>query len=605
MSTLPVFRMRTKVLLLCVSCTLLALGLQALFFQSSASSILYQRERESSRKSLEGMQDELYMWIKAYENDLIKIYNKTDFIRDLSDESLGSISPGELRSRYGRVAYDMAYTVFEAAQGLSAFYVYDSKDGLVSLYRSAATPRSNYPEDIHQNPSAYNALAVSAYVRSDNRVMLVSSYFNRSRGREVVRLVLKIYAQDVSRKIGYLVCDVDSGSFRRIIAKYVFSEGQVVWLQPSGDRPVLLYGEPEKRQSDYYEAASAAIMASRSPEVSSPSVRDSVFFDIPQEKYNLTAFSITPNRLLESSQRALAKNLLVIALLAVVVAAFGAAAISLSLTGPLTRMSKTLKRIRDGETDLRLDSLKADEVGEVGQAVNEMLDKIEALIADEYAAQLLLHETEFKALQAQVNPHFLYNSLDTMAGLAQAKGCPEVGSLCRALSNVFRYSIDSGEGLSTVRDEIVNVKNYMRVMNARMNGAVAIDIGVDTAILEERVPRLCLQPLVENAIVHGLKEARGEKRLSISGESHGGNFLLTVADNGVGMDEAAIEAALSGGAHEALAGSSSIGLRNIDSRIKLLFGAEFGVGVESGPGSGCRVSLTMPSGSSGTKAASL
>jgi sensor histidine kinase YesM len=594
MPAFPAFRMRTKVLLLCVSCTLLALSLQALFFQSSASSILYQRERESSRKSLEGMQDELYMWIKSYENDLIKIYNKSDFIRDLSAESVDSLSPDELRSRYRRESYDMAFTVFDAAQDVSAFYVYDAKDFLVSTYRSAATPRSNYPEDIYQDRNAFNAGAVSAYVRSNRRAMLVSSYFNISRNREVVRLVLKIYAKDVTRKIGYLVCDVDSGSFRRIIAKYVFSEGQIVWLQPSGDRPVFLYGEPEKRQREYYEAATAAVMAGQSPETSTPSVRDSVFFDIPQEKYDLTAFSLTPNRLLESSQRALARNLLVIVFLVVIVAIFGTAVISFTLTRPLTSMAKTLKRIRDGETELRLGSLKADEVGEVGQAVNEMLDKIQALISEEYDAQILLRETEFKALQAQVNPHFLYNSLDTMAGLAQSKGCPEVGTLCRALSNVFRYSIDSADSLSTIRDEIVNVKNYMHVMNARMNGALFIDIRIDTAMLGERVPRLCLQPLVENAIIHGLKDKRGERRLSISGKLRGADFILAVEDNGEGMDESTIEAALSGGPRATLAGSSSIGLRNIDSRIKLLFGAQFGVTVESVPGSGCLVSLSMP-----------
>jgi sensor histidine kinase YesM len=603
MPAFPALRMRTKVLLLCVSCTFLALSLQALFFQSSASSILYRRERESSRKSLEGMQDELYMWIKAYENDLIKIYNMTDFIRDLSDEPADASALAGLRSRYRRVAYDMAFTVFDAAQGVSAFYVYDSKDGLVSSYRSAATPRSNYPEDIYQDRSAFNAGVVSAYVRSDKRTMLVSSYFNRSRNREIVRFVLDIYAKDVTRKIGYLICDVDSGSFRRIIAKYVFSEGQLVWLQPSGDRPVFLYGEPEKRQRDYYETATAAIMAGRSPEDSAPSVRDSVFFDIPQEKYDLTAFSLTPNSLLESSQRALARNLLVIALLVVAVAVFGAAAISLSLTRPLTRMARTLKRIRDGEADLRLDSLKADEVGEVGQAVNQMLDQIKALIAEEYDAQLLLRETEFKALQAQVNPHFLYNSLDTMAGLAQSKGCPEVGTLCRALSNVFRYSIDSADSLSTIRDEIVNVKNYMHVMNARMNGAIILDMRVDPTMLDERVPRLCLQPLVENAIVHGLKDKRGERRLSISGELEGELIILSVQDNGVGMDETTIEAALSGGPRAALSGSSSIGLRNIDSRIKLLFGAQFGVSVKSVPGSGCLVSLSMPRRTDGAKAA--
>ena len=132
-----------------------------------------------------------------------------------------------------------------------------------------------------------------------------------------------------------------------------------------------------------------------------------MLFDIPQEKYDLTAYSLTPQYLLEESQRELTRNLAVIVILVVVAALVSAALVALSLTRPLTRMSRSLKRIRDGETGLRLEGLKSDEIGELGRAVNEMLDRIQSLIAEEYDAKLLLRQTEYKALQAQVNPHFL------------------------------------------------------------------------------------------------------------------------------------------------------------------------------------------------------
>lgn len=411
-----------------------------------------------------------------------------------------------------------------------------------------------------------------------------------------MRFVLKVYAKDANRRIGYLVCDVDPGSFRRIIAKYVFAEGQVAWLQPAGDRVALLYGRGGKRESDSFRAASEAFAAGRSAQEIATSIRGSVFFAIPQEKYDLSAFSLAPNGMLESSQRALARNLLIIASLVVAASAIGGAIVSLSITRPLVTMSRALKRIRDGETSLRLEGLKNDEIGEVGEAVNQMLDRIQALIAEEYDAQLLLRQAKYRSLQAQVYPHFLYNSLDTMAGLAQSRGCPEVGTLCRALSNVFRYSVDSGDSLSTVRDEIVHVKNYMHVMNARMGGAVELDISVDPSLQGERVPRLCLQPLVENAVLHGLKDKRGERRLSISGEAEGEGMRLAVEDNGVGMDEAEVDGLLSGDRRSTLSSGTSIGLRNIDARIKLLFGPSYGASVRSSAGSGFRVSLSMPRG---------
>jgi sensor histidine kinase YesM len=592
MPALNSLRMRTKILALCVSCSLLALCLQALFFQYSAASLLYDRERESSRRSLQSMQDELYMWIKSYENSLIKIYNRTDFLRDLA----GSMSGQELQTKYRRIAYDLAFSVFEAAQGVNAIYVYDSRRALVSFYRSASTPRFNYPEDIYKDSAAYNADLVSAYFGSDRRVMLVSSYYNASRQRDVLRFALKIYGNDIKTKIGYIVCDVDSGGFQRIMEKYVYSSAQVVWLQPSGDRPAFRYGTPQGRETAYYDEAVRRIAGGLWREEEASPSRGSVLFDIPQEKYDLTAFSLTPQYLLEQSQRALARNLLVIALLVIGVAIVSAALVALSLTRPLMRMSKSLKRIRDGETGLRLEALKSDEIGELGTAVNEMLDRIQGLIAEEYDAKLLLKQAEYKALQAQVNPHFLYNSLDTMSGLAASRGCEEVSSLCRALSNIFRYSIDMKEDLATIGSEIVNVKNYMFIMNSRMQNSARLDIRVDTALLGEKVPRLSLQPLIENAILHGLKDKRGERRVAVEGSVSEGRIELAVVDNGVGMDAGQIAGYLSGGAGEALAQSSSIGLRNIDARIKLLFGDRYGVSIESEPGEGCRVALALPLG---------
>ena len=133
------------------------------------------------------MQSELYMWIKSYENDLIKIYNKTDFIGDLSSVGGASSAMADLRDRYRRIAYDLALTVFDASQQVSALYVYGADGSLLSSYLSASTPLSNYPEDIYSDKAAYNADVVSAYILSDRRPMLVSSYFNRSRKREIVR----------------------------------------------------------------------------------------------------------------------------------------------------------------------------------------------------------------------------------------------------------------------------------------------------------------------------------------------------------------------------------------------------------------------------------
>ncbi|HEY9595176.1 MAG TPA: histidine kinase [Spirochaetia bacterium] len=590
------FNLRTKILALSLSCTLVALVLQTVIFQYAASAIVYQQEKEASERSLQNMQEELYAWIKTYENNLIKVYNETDLIRDMS----APLPVEALRRTYNRVAYDLALAAFDPAQNVNALYVYTIDGELVSSYRSANTPRYNYPEDIFQNPSANNVAAVTSYVKSDERPMLVSSFFNTSRSKDVVRFVIKIYTNNVSKKIGFIVCDVDSNSFTRIVEKYVHSDRQLVWLQPAGDRPAFSAGARQGAQGALYARIASRTAGESRDQNDARQIDGTVFFRVPQQKYNLTAYSLTPRAMLEENQRVLRRDTAIIALVAIAVAVVLATLMTRSLTTPLARMSASLRRIKNGETDLRLDGLKTDEIGALGHTVNDMLDRIQTLIAEEYKVTLLLKQAEYRALQAQVNPHFLYNTLDTMSGVALAQNCDTVSRLCQALSNVFRYSIDMQEPLATIRAEIGHLKNYMYVMNVRTSNSVEVDIRVAEELLDEQVPRLSLQPLVENSFTHGLRNKRGPKRIVVSGTIESGQVILTVSDNGVGMDADEVNRSLRGNPGGTLDRSSSVGLGNIHARARLLFGDDYGVSVSSEEGRGSIVTLIVPQSSGGS-----
>jgi len=322
-------------------------------------------------------------------------------------------------------------------------------------------------------------------------------------------------------------------------------------------------------------------------------IRNAVFLASPQVKYRLTAWSLVPQELLEESQNVLTRNMLVIAFLVVLVALASVFLISRSLTKPLAGIMVSLGRIKDGETDLRLTGLKSDEIGVLGQSINDMLDRIQDLIALEYNAELQLKHAEYKALQAQVNPHFLYNTLDTMGSIATAQHVPTVATMCHAMSNLFRYSLDMKEPLSTIGSEIVHLKNYLYVMNVRTGNSLDVDIEIDPVLLGEQVPRLSLQPLVENSVNHGLKNRRGSKKIRIRGEADGQTLKLSVHDNGVGMDADEINRQLTdpGSVTEK---NGSIGLGNIHARVALLFGSGFGIKVASSSADGTLVTLTVP-----------
>lgn len=581
--------MRTKILLACVCCMLFALLLQLFFFQRSSSRILTNQTREITQNTLENLQEDFSEYFKGIENSLIKVYNEKQFMRDLFFVR----EPTALKSKYGQIAYDMALANFEPAQGVDALYLYTMDHQLISSYRHANTPTYTYPEDIYSQQMENNAQRVKDYVASDNRVMLVSSCFNDKRQAELLRFVLKVYRNTV-HPVGYLVCDVDTKKFLDKMDKYRYSPEQVLWVQPFGDRVALQAGACSAAQAQTFQEMSDAVKSNTwRPETASGSGKDELF-QVKQKKYNFTAYCLMPQSVLRQNQQALTQGMALV--LAVIAVSFFLLALLISkgLTRPLAYILNTMNRIRGGDTALRLAPMGRDEFGVLGREFNAMLDQTQRLIAQEYQASLLVKDARYKALQTQVNPHFLYNTLDTMGGIAAARSCPQVSQMCRALSNLFRYSLNMEDTLSTLQEEILAFKNYMYIINVRTDNRVRVEIDVDPALLQEQLPRMSIQPLAENALKHGLKDKHGDRLLRLSARAQGADLYVTVADNGVGMEAACVNERLQHSLEEVLRKKASIGLDNINARVRLLFGKSYGVHVESEAGKGSRVTVHLP-----------
>lgn len=268
--------------------------------------------------------------------------------------------------------------------------------------------------------------------------------------------------------------------------------------------------------------------------------------------------------------------------------------ISRGLTRPLEMLMDTIQQIGEGNTELRATIVKKDEIGELGKEFNEMLDQMEVLKQKEYQAKQLLSQAEYKALQAQINPHFLYNTLDTMASIAEVRNCPEVSRLSQSLANIFRYSLNMKNPFSTVEQEIAHLKNYIYVMDMRMHDNIQYTFQIEEETLKSKLPRISLQPLVENAINHGLRNKRGAKEVCVRIWIEDGNLMICVADNGVGMESSEINASLQRNEIDYVEQGNSIGLHNINARLKMLYGDQYGLRIDSVLEEGTKVFMILP-----------
>lgn len=276
-----------------------------------------------------------------------------------------------------------------------------------------------------------------------------------------------------------------------------------------------------------------------------------------------------------------------------------------SILQPILQMIRSMRRIGGTDLKARIEVQVVNEVGAIAGHINRMLDKIENLTSNNlniqsrlYETELTRREAELAALQSQINPHFLYNTLDCIRSIGLVRGVPEVVDISTSMALIYRYSI-KGNFFTTVRKEVECIEHYLRILDIRFGGRFSASFDIDEEAMACQVILMSLQPIVENAIYHGLEPKAGPGRLTIEGRIRNDLLRLTVSDDGVGMSKAElarIRRVLAGEAsasEEGRESGRSIGLANINSRIRLYHGEGSGLEVFSTEGEGTRVVLTI------------
>ncbi|KRF11199.1 sensor histidine kinase [Paenibacillus sp. Soil787] len=236
-------------------------------------------------------------------------------------------------------------------------------------------------------------------------------------------------------------------------------------------------------------------------------------------------------------------------------------------------------------------SQQMDEVGLLQRTYRMMLVRIQELIKENYTKQLIIKETEFRSLQAQINPHFLYNTLESINWISKMNGQKQVSQMVESLGYLLRSSISLKQDIISLEEEIQLVQHYITIQRVRFEERLDFRLDVPEPLRTNRIPKLTLQPLLENAIKYAVEVMLDPCVIQIIGREEGESLLLIVEDNGPGIDEAYLEQILTG---ERKSRGTGIGLKNIDERIKLSFGDEFGVRVDNRAGGGARITVRIP-----------
>lgn len=268
---------------------------------------------------------------------------------------------------------------------------------------------------------------------------------------------------------------------------------------------------------------------------------------------------------------------------------------------PLYKMEQFASKIEKGMLDAKLDIKSYKEFNHLANVLNKMIVELKEMIRKNYIVNIEKREAELKTLHAQINPHFLYNTLNSINYYAQVYQAQEIMDMTYALADIFRYSIKDISELVMIKDELMHVDNYLFLQNVRYNNEIKIIKKLDEDILECKIIRFILQPLVENSIYHGFEDKEDDKVIEIVIQSNSEQIVIMVIDNGKGMKDEQlnklkemINADDFSHKNHYIIERGSIGIRNVNQRIKLIFGSEYGVEIQSKVNEGTCVKVTIP-----------
>ena len=519
------------------------------------------------RQEQSNMSDYLNQAIMSADNQ-IQIYNNLSEYISYNDTIARILSYEynnyyEMYEQYTKVLDPMLSSIKYFNDGVQQFTIYADNDSLVK-HDTTIAPMSDVAD----------AVWYKQVLESDSRNI---NWLVRKTGKEVfsVRLMPAMQKQDAS---GILYVKVDYDKLFESFRDMGDSQYGVYVVNDQND---ILF-ETASYDTDSENALKLSSITKQSEACSNYTI---VSADM------VTGWKVwfyKPNRVIGNSVQPLIVAILIMTAFCILFSVVATTVLSKVMVSDIEKLTKNMKAVEKGDMEIQVVSESADEVGNLIRGFGNMINRINQLINEVYKGKISQKESEMRALQAQINPHFLYNSLSLINWKALETEQMEISRLTLLLSTFYRTALNRGKNVLSIRDELRNMNSYLEIQLIMHDHAFHVACDVEEGIMECQTLNLILQPLVENAIDHGIDlNEEGAGLISIRGWSEGNRIYLTVTDNGVGMDEETAKSILT-------KESKGYGICNVNERIMLYYGEAYHLTVESTLGVGTTITICIP-----------
>ena len=408
-------------------------------------------------------------------------------------------------------------------------------------------------------------------------------------GNAVLSAARLLPLSSTGQPCGIVVVEVRQSYLKQIFDKKLGESGTIFLMSARSNIALLPAAASDEMVSD---AVNQIRWTDR--KAATISLHDRVIFYVPLSLSEWTAIGVVMKQSLRGDSQEILTLFVVTVLMTLLLTIFVSGSLADYELRPIRRIQTYIKDMENGEFGKPLPSMRSDEIGSLAENTQEMSGKIGELLETVKTEQKRMRTAEFKALQAQINPHFLYNSLDSINWLVRKGNTEKATEMISALTTFFRIGLSKGRDIITVREELEHVRSYLVIQKIRYENQFEYSFYVDPETENYFVPKLMLQPLVENALYHGIKLCDRKCILMIQVLSHGDRIEIEVLDNGAGMDAETLESVRKAMEHKGENRANSYGVVNVNDRIQILAGQEYGLRLTSEKGVGTSARIVLP-----------
>lgn len=475
---------------------------------------------------------------------------------------------------------------------IESIYV-DFYNGKLLLFRSAdqsLRPRFSY-EHYRQR---YQGHPYDIYWRHLT-VRGKSGLDTRDTGKQIISM-FKLFGKNNARTSGIIAFNLQYEFFAKVLNSSEPSEnGYLLLVSPEEAMAFKKIDKKYELTADILNHLQTTLEKEGQLEYQEPNGEKMVviYDTLPTSKWKLAA--VFPQKDVLARLDYIQLITLSIIILLIFVAVFLANALASYITKPLSLLTQSMKRIQGGNMNFIPKTHPLNEVGVLNQGLEDLVGRVKNLLEQIEKEQENKRQLEFSVMQTQIHPHFLYNTLYSIKGLCDMRLNEEASAMVTALSNYFRISISRGQEIISVEEEIAHIRNYLFIQEMRYGDDFAYEIEIEEAVLSYRIIKLTLQPLIENAIYHGVKQKRGSGRILVRGYKTIGFICFEVRDNGLGMSKERLEEVrLSLEGKGSAQQSVGLGVRSTHERLQLHYGKEAGLKIQSQHNLGTCVEVMIP-----------